>query len=173
VGELKRLITEPTLTIEPKAVDPFSMSNCLHIIMASNEDWVVPAGMDARRFAVMDVSSQRMGDKAYFKALWAEMEEGGTAAMLHDLLSMDLRGWHPRDDIPQTEALLQQKMESLKGVEDDTPARIAFALAVLLEGPREHWSEGTVNEYKRIVGHSKALLDECKDEVRLQKAVNG
>jgi hypothetical protein len=58
-------------------------------------------------------------------------------------------------------------------LKDDTPARIAFALAVLLEGPREHWSEGTVNEYKRIVGHSKALLDECKDEVRLQKAVNG
>jgi hypothetical protein len=102
VGELKRLITEPTLTIEPKAVDTFQMPNCLHIILASNEDWVIPASQDARRFAVMDVSPKRIGDRTYFKKLWADVGGSGTAAMLHDLLSMDLQGWHPREGIPQT-----------------------------------------------------------------------
>lgn len=65
-GTLKRLITEPTLTIQPKGVDTFQMPNCLHIAMASNEGWVVPASMDARRFAMMDVSSKRIGDVSYF-----------------------------------------------------------------------------------------------------------
>jgi hypothetical protein len=124
VADLKRLITEPTLTIEPKTVDAFSMPNCLHIIMASNEDWAVPAGPDARRFAVMDVSSKRIGDRDYFDKLWAEIEGGGTAAMLYDLLSMDLQGWHPRQGVPQTDGLMQQKLESLKGVD-----RLVYHLA--------------------------------------------
>ena len=37
--------------------------------------------------------------------------------MLYDLLEMDLDGWHPRYDIPQTEALIEQKVQSLDGFE--------------------------------------------------------
>jgi hypothetical protein len=136
VGDLKRLITEPTLTIEPKMVDAFSMPNCLHIIMASNEDWVVPAGMNARRFAVMDVSPRRIGDGAYFDKLFAEMNGGGTAAMLHDLLSMDLQGWHPRQGVPQTDALLEQKMQSIRGV-------AALVYMVASEGKLEFLTSAT------------------------------
>jgi hypothetical protein len=33
------------------------------------------------------------------------------------LLTIDLDGWHPRDDIPQTAALVEQKMLSLEGQE--------------------------------------------------------
>jgi hypothetical protein len=41
------------------------------------------------------------------------MEEGGSAAMLHDLLAMDLGDWHPRDHVPKTEALRKQQALSL------------------------------------------------------------
>jgi hypothetical protein len=40
-------------------------------------------------------------------------EQGGLGAMLHDLLTLDLGGRHPRNDIPQTDALDQQKLLSL------------------------------------------------------------
>ncbi len=116
-GALKAVITEPTLTIEPKGVDAFTAKNCLHVIMASNEEWIVPAGADERRFAAFRVSDARRGDKAYFDALYSELENGGLAAMLHDLLAMDLGGWHPRQDVPQTRALLDQKMQSLRGID--------------------------------------------------------
>ena len=53
---LKALITEETLMIEPKGVDPFAVRNCLHLIMSSNNDWVIPAGADARRYFVLGVS---------------------------------------------------------------------------------------------------------------------
>ena len=117
LGALKRLITEPTLTIEPKGVDLFSVRNSLHVIMASNDDWIVPAGHDERRYAVTSVSARHRGDIAYFDALNRELENGGLEAMLHDLLTMDLGTWHPRNDVPQTAALQQQKLESLEGID--------------------------------------------------------
>jgi hypothetical protein len=54
-GRLKGLITSETQMIEPKKVDPTRHKNYLRVIMTSNEDWVVPAGMDERRFCVLDV----------------------------------------------------------------------------------------------------------------------
>lgn len=109
-GTLKRLITEDTLTIEPKNVDIFQVENALHIIMAANEEWVVPAGIDERRFAMFEVSELHKGDKAYFTPLYAELANGGLAAMMYDLLAKDLQGWHPREDVPQTPALMKQKI---------------------------------------------------------------
>lgn len=120
---LKGLITEPEVIIEGKGLDAIQARNHLHIVMASNETWVVPSGIDERRFAVFEVSKARVDDKAYFAALEAEMTNGGLAAMLYDLLDLDLEGWHPRDSIPQTRALAEQKAQSLRGFE-----RIMFDL---------------------------------------------
>ena len=81
--------------------------------MASNEDWVVPASLDERRFAVFNVSNGRQGDRAYFGALHRELyEAGGAEAFVHDMLAMPLGDWHPRFDVPQTEGLRQQQIES-------------------------------------------------------------
>lgn len=112
-GTLKRLITEPTLLIEGKGRDAVMARNCLHVLMATNNAWAVPASTDERRFAVFQVSEARRGDRAWFGSLLREIEAGGAAAMLHDLLAMDLAGWHPRDDVPDTLALREQKRFSL------------------------------------------------------------
>jgi hypothetical protein len=128
-GELKRIITEPTLFIEPKGLDGFQVRNCLHLMVAGNAEWVVPASADERRFAVFDIGDERPRPHSYFDALHAELNTGGLEAMLHDLLHEDLGGWHPRDDIPETEALLDQKEESLHGV-DALVAMLASAGAL-------------------------------------------
>jgi hypothetical protein len=62
---LKGLITEETILVEPKGVDPYSVRNCVHLIMSSNSDWVVPAGADARRYFVLDVADTRLQDYKY------------------------------------------------------------------------------------------------------------
>lgn len=111
-GQLKRMTTEDTLVIEGKGRDAVVTPNRLHIMMASNEDWVIPASADERRFAMFDVSSARRNDHAYFEAITAQIERGGLAAMLHDLLNMDLGRWHPRFDPPKTEALRMQVQQS-------------------------------------------------------------
>ena len=116
-GRLKGLITEPTIPIEAKGVDVEEVPNHLHVVIASNERWVVPAGPDERRFAVFTVSARRRGDREYFGRLYQEMQNGGLAAMLHALLRLDLKGWHPRDDVPKNASLREQKIGGLRGVE--------------------------------------------------------
>lgn len=124
---LKGLITEPELAVEGKGANVIQARNRLHIIMASNEDWVIPAGVDERRFAVFEVEDQYRGDRAYFKALTEQMNNGGLAAMLHAFQARDISNWHPRDNIPKTEALRAQKEKSLKPFD-------AFMINVAEEG---------------------------------------
>lgn len=113
-GKLKQLITEPVKTYEAKGVDASSGRNLVHLMMASNNEWVAPAGPDARRFAVFDVSDARKQDRAYFGAINEELyQEGGLSAMLDDLLSMDLGNWRPYGNVPRTEGRSTQKLLSL------------------------------------------------------------
>ena len=112
IGALKTLITESKLSIEAKFQNVVETSNFIHLIMASNESWVVPAGADARRFFVLEVSDDRVGDTAYFDSIVKEMESGGYAAMLHDFLSRDISAFKVTE-IPASEALNAQKRESL------------------------------------------------------------
>ncbi len=114
-GVLKGLITEPTLTVEGKGRDAITAPNYLHIIITSNEDWVVPAGPDERRFAVFEVADHRQRDEAYFDAINQELENGGYEAMLFDLLNYNLKGFSVRR-FPNTTGLQQQKIASLDPV---------------------------------------------------------
>ena len=112
-GTLKRIITEPTLIIEPKGVDSRSEPNRLHVILAANAEWVVPASMRERRFAVFAASEKYIGKKKYFTPLYQQLEKSGIAAMMYDLLALELGDWHPRNDIPNTDALIEQQRRSL------------------------------------------------------------
>ena len=113
VGILKALATENTLMVEPKGFPAVPVPNCLHIFMASNNEWVVPAALGSRRFFVLDVLPIHKGDHAYFNALWQQMEhEDGLAAMLYDLLRHDLSDFNHRD-IPTTQGLIDQRKLSL------------------------------------------------------------
>ena len=79
--------------------------------MAGNEEWVVSAAADARRYAVFDVSKRRVGDRPYFRKLWAAIKGAETPALLHHLLTMNLSEFEPRD-FPRTSALDEQKLRS-------------------------------------------------------------
>lgn len=114
-GTLKGMITESKVIIEPKGKDTYEIDNHARIIFASNERWVVPAGPDARRFCVLDVSDARMGDRAYFDALRAEVHDDGAASFLAWLLAYDLGDIDLRTP-PVTGALLDQKLRSLDTV---------------------------------------------------------
>lgn len=116
-GMLKSLVTERSLSFEAKGQDVVTGPNRLHVMLASNEDWVVPAGKDARRFMVQDVSDAAKGDHAFWAAINDEMAAGGKAAMFHELRSMDLGDWKPWQSIPTTKALADQKVMSLKPAE--------------------------------------------------------
>lgn len=111
-GALKGIITEDRIMIEPKGKDAYSVENHVRLIMASNEEWVVPAGLDERRFLVLAVSPIYQQNKQYFAALIREIDSGGAEAMLYDLLNMDISGVDLRSP-PCTNALTAQKTHSM------------------------------------------------------------
>lgn len=161
-GIIKQLVTEPVISYEAKGKDITAGRNMVHMMLASNEEWIVPAGKDARRFFVSDVSDRRRGDHAFFGRLWRQMEDGGFAAMMHDLLAMDLDGWRPSSCIPQTRALGDQKVQSL-----DPPSKFFLWLLsegnlaeiVLSEGELQDWQEGPIELGQEERTHMLAAYD--------------
>ena len=95
-GTLKSLITDTELPVERKYLPKYRVPNCCHLIMASNNDWVAPVGLDDRRYLILDVSEARKGDRTYFKALADHIDGGGAAAFIDHLLNRELAGFDPR-----------------------------------------------------------------------------
>jgi hypothetical protein len=109
---LKTLITEESLTIEAKGQNVINAPNYIHLIMASNDKHVIPAGEMERRFFVLEVGEGQQQNTAYFKAIADQMENGGSEALLHFLRSYDLEGFNVRK-APETKALQEQKELSM------------------------------------------------------------
>ena len=111
-GKLKHLVTGKTHAIERKGFEPYNVGNYMRIYITSNSDWV-----DERRWGVFNCLSTRRGDKAYFKAMYEQLEgEGGDKAGFRALMTMlslvevDKTLVHVP---PQTQALADQKAETL------------------------------------------------------------
>lgn len=109
---MKTLITEDLLMVESKGVDAEMASNFVHLGMASNDDWVVPAGSDERRYCIIDVGDTAMQNGAYFAAIQKQMDNGGREALLHLLKTRDLSNFEVRK-FPKTQALQDQKIMSM------------------------------------------------------------
>lgn len=141
-GVLKALVTEDTFSIEPKGVDCFTVKNHIRLIVATNNSWAVPAGLEERRFFALDVSPVHMQDTEYFKNLFDEMGNGGREALLHFLLNRDISGVDLRK-FPKTDALLEQKHFSMTPVQK-------FWFEILMRGAltkdTDCWDMGEVSK---------------------------
>ena len=160
-GVIKNLITEPTLTVEPKGKDLFQVKNNVNVLIASNSNWVVPAGLEERRFFVVDVGDHHRRDYAFFRKLNEQMDNGGREAMLYDLLNMDLSGVNLRD-FERTEALLDQILESM------TPIQ-SWWFGRLQEGKisSEHWPSEISNtvlysDFERYCNRRKLYMPDAR-----------
>ena len=174
---LKGIVTEPILAYEAKGQPIAIGRNLLHIIMASNNDWMVPASADERRFAVFDVSDKRQQDRAFFAAINREIQAGGLEAMLYDMLKRDIGGWHPRDSVPQTVGLVAQKLESMEPLAcwwhnllevGELPLGVASGDATWASGPVE--VRASNDDGARVAIGKDALLRSFRDTAtRLRK----
>jgi hypothetical protein len=111
-GILKELITGEHHLIERKGKEPYQVVNCLRATIIGNEDWLVPATEDERRFAVFNVGEGRMQDGDFFESMRLGLEAGGYRYLLRYLLDFDLSGIRV-SEAPQTKGLLEQKEASL------------------------------------------------------------
>lgn len=115
-GQLKDLITGASHVIEHKGKEPYPVDNKTRVVILGNEDWIIPATHDERRFAVFNVSDARQGDRMYFENMRTGMERGGYAEFLRYLLDFDLAGVDI-NAAPVTAGLLEQKHATLEPLE--------------------------------------------------------
>lgn len=121
--KLKQYITERTIKVENKYQNAYDTPNLMRLFITSNNFRVVAASESARRFLVLKASEQFIsnGDakrdveiKAYFDALYDELNGSGPAALLHFLLNRDLVNF-PRIP-PATQELSSQVALNWKGM---------------------------------------------------------
>lgn len=109
-GIIKHLVTGKEHVIERKGAEPYSVRNITRPVVLGNEDWLVPASHDERRFAVFDVGDGRKQDRSFFESMRLGMEQGGYRHLLRYLRQ------HPVGDVnaaPATKALADQKLNSM------------------------------------------------------------
>lgn len=114
-GVLKDLITGEKHLIERKGKEPYSVKSCLRVAILGNENWLVPASEDERRFAVFNVGGGRKQDDEFFQAMREGMESGGYRLLLRYLLDFDRTGLKA-NRAPKTQGLLEQKDQSLSPI---------------------------------------------------------
>lgn len=136
VGKLKSLVTSDTQRIEQKGRDSLQVNNYLRLLITTNEDWVIPAAFDERRFAVLDVGNGNQQDQEYFVEILRQMENGGYSALLYDLMNFNLKETDVRT-LPDTAALAQQKEISMNPV--DTYWFTCLTQGNTLLGPQTGW----------------------------------
>ena len=115
-GVLKNLVTEPKITIERKGIDSVSMDSFMRIVLTTNNDYVVPASGDERRWFVLDIADTYKGDYAYFKAIDEHMDSGGREALLYYLMHYQIPDDIELRQAPTTAGLDEQKVHSLSGM---------------------------------------------------------
>lgn len=114
-GRLKGIITGAKHMIERKGIEPYQVDNLTRVVIIGNEDWLVPATQDERRYAVFDVGEADMQRRDFFQEMREGMEANdgeGYGLLLNYLQTFDLSGIDV-NDAPATSGLADQKLESL------------------------------------------------------------
>jgi hypothetical protein len=109
---LKSLVTEPDILINEKFQPGRQIKSYHRFLAATNADHFKNTERDDRRDFTLRVSESRKNDHQYWKDLYYEIDNGGTEALVHDLLATDLSDFNVRQK-PNTKELTEQKINSL------------------------------------------------------------
>jgi hypothetical protein len=117
LGALKNLITSSVVTVRNLYQEARQVRNLAHVLMTTNETWVVPAGESERRFTVLDVENDRAHDPEYFGPIFRQLfEQGGLARLMYHLLYEVEVDWQVIARPLRTQALMEQQLDSLDGM---------------------------------------------------------
>lgn len=112
-NKLKTLITEDTINIEPKGVDPYEIHDYSRMILTSNSDKPIRVNEHDRRYFPLKISTAKLGNQPYFNALLAQTKSTESQRAFYDYLcNRDISDFDPRD-IPYTELKTELVMDNL------------------------------------------------------------
>lgn len=108
---VKSLVTGHTNQINRKHIAAATEPSMLHVLFLSNDEVPLRVAPTDRRFAFLRLANTHVNDTRFFAAIERELNEGGRAAMLHDLLARPV-DWDRLRRAPDTSPKQQAKQES-------------------------------------------------------------
>jgi hypothetical protein len=102
-NRLKSMITQSQGVLNRKGVDAIQVDDFQNIVFTTNEYWPIKKETNDRRYFAVESSDKMIRNKAYFKALFHELNDvAETPYVFYQYLSsIDISEWDPQD-IPQT-----------------------------------------------------------------------
>lgn len=163
MGILKGKITENTINIEPKGIDPYTIPDCARYIFTSNSK--VPIALsDAndRRFVCFRLSEDKVTNRNYWEQLYATLNDDNSINMFYNWIitigkSNNWDDWRPNKHIPKTEMRAEIIEDSLDSIHQ---YMIHFA-------NENDLSENEEAEYdvgiQPVVGFYKSFVEFCSE----------
>ena len=102
---LKAVITDNTMTIEPKGFDPYDVSDFGRYFFTSNNSCPLPLTEDQRRYAVIRIDKDKRQSRDYYDELTILESEDVACKFFWYLANIDLSQFNPRV-VPRTSASL-------------------------------------------------------------------
>jgi Family of unknown function (DUF5906) len=111
---LKVFLTGKRRPNKAKYHDTKMINNYLRSLILANPGWAVPVSLDERRYMILNPSSDRMKDFAYFGGLLGKLNSGGREALMYFFEHYRIgRGGIDIRSAPKTEGFFNQQEESL------------------------------------------------------------
>ena len=86
--------------VDSKFLPKVQIPTALNFYMATNHEHSAHVEDGDARYWILRVSPHRKTDREYWENLFCEVENGGTEALLHHLLSLDVSEFIPQRDVP-------------------------------------------------------------------------
>ena len=116
-SKMKDLITSQFITVEKKGIDIITAKKYFRIILIDNDDWVVNASKDERRWLVLEVNPQKAKNDAYFSLLVKNrLIIPDAAKQVFDVLSA-IEHSIAMTKAVETKGLANQKLFSISSIE--------------------------------------------------------
>jgi hypothetical protein len=115
-GKLKSVITDGERWIERKGNEKYMADVYDRIFILGNEDKLVNATRDERRFAVFNVADTKKQNTAFFGEVIDGLKAGGDGLLMNYFTVRDISKFNFRE-APNTQGLLDQKKQSLSEFE--------------------------------------------------------
>ena len=116
-NKLKVLITSEKVVINEKYQPAFESMNCANFMFTSNHADAFYLEDADRRFFVWEITADRKPDEFYAKFVDWRDNGGGSAALMDYLLKLDLTGFNPKGNAPQTTAKVEMIRQSKSDLE--------------------------------------------------------
>jgi hypothetical protein len=110
---LRDIVTGTTGSSGQKFQSTKTVNNYVRVGINGNEDWLVPAAMDSRRFFVLDVSDVYKSDEQYWNKMHQWINNGGREALMYFFLNYNFKDVNLRL-APVTDALIDQRVSTMK-----------------------------------------------------------